>query len=441
MKILIIESRSNIVLWDEVFQNNLDDTVEVHYLIFNAHFSSNFGINHYVKKNKDEGDNIDVPIQFDRQRNFFKSTNVHHYGSYYRQIYEIINKIQPNVVLGEAASFQDYLTIKVCREFGILYLNPMTSRYPSNRFAFYIEDTLVPFLGSRENLNENNLTKIYEGIVNRVVIPDYMSKKNYKFSIVKRILDLKVKLLSYLKGDPNTPSALYFISRTISLKKIEKQWSNVSVNDLTSENKFKLLYPMQMQPESNIDVYGAPFNNQFEIIKSICKYLDKDDVLYIKPNPKPFMEISEELVRFANQSKQIKLLSFDSSMNDIFPKVDLIITVTGTVSIEAILANKPVGVFKTTYFNDTKNCYQIKNYEDIADLIGMVKTKSFTKLNIEDRLDHLNYLNNISYQGRISFVNLQEDEILEIRKSFKLFLSQFSLIDPKEIEKHISTIN
>mgnify|MGYP001230118346 CR=1 FL=1 len=426
MKIVIIESRNNIAIWDRVFVNGLDGFIEPHYFIFNKFYSSNYGKNHYLKFGVSSEHPVEVPVQYDRQRNFFNSKSTDHYGHYYSEIKSLILKIEPKLIFGEAASFQDYLTIKICRELGITYLNPMTSRYPKNRFAFYLEDTLIPFLGSMDESSDSELEVELNNIVCRKSTPDYMQKKNYKLNYGKRANDLWVKFKSYLNNDPNTPSGHSFINRKLRLRGLKKKWHQQSTTFFGNDNKgMKVLYAMQMQPESNIDVYGHPYNNQSKLIEKIYNSLGESDILVIKPNPKPFMELSESIIDIAKKNNRVVLVPFDYPMKEVFDKVDMIISVTGTVAIEAILSNKPIAVLKKTYFNDVANCTYLRAHEEISDFIEKIRKGGYNPISWDKRKKHLDYLTKVSYKGRISSVNLNQNEVLTIQKSFVLFFDQF----------------
>jgi hypothetical protein len=52
------------------------------------------------------------------------------------------------------------------------------------------------------------------------------------------------------------------------------------------KNVFSILYPLHLQPEANIDVWGRPRRNQLESIQNIANNLKGSQILYIKPQPK-----------------------------------------------------------------------------------------------------------------------------------------------------------
>ncbi|MDO5978842.1 hypothetical protein [Flavivirga spongiicola] len=423
-KIIIIESRDNVKIWDEVFDENFcnRNNVEIHFLIFNKLFSSRSGNNHFINNGVSDK-KIDVPINYDRQRNYFGSNRTDYYV-YYKSMKDKITEINPNFIFGEAASFQDYLAIKICREVNIMYLNPMTSRYPIGRFAFYKEDTLVPFLGSNENLSDSKLEELYNQITNKKVVPDYMIKKNYKLKTKQKFKDLLVKVIAYRNGDKNTPSPFHYIKRTVKNKANQSRVKKISIKTLPKTKSFKILYPMQMQPESNIDVYGHPFNNQLEIIKELSKQLQEDDELIIKPNPKPFMEITSGLIDFISTNEKVSILNFDISMGEIFKDINMVVTVTGTIAIECILINKPLIALKSTYFNTTKNSIVMKSYNEIKEIISSIKNGNYPTMPYRQRLEYLNYLNKISYQGIIGSLNMSADKTAVLKNSFELFFLQ-----------------
>lgn len=99
---------------------------------------------------------------------------------------------------------------------------------------------------------------------------------------------------------------------------------------------------MQIQPESTIDVWGCPLKNQLEIIKEIASQLTGDDTLFVKPNPKSSYELTDELLNFLESNQtQIVTLSHEISMADVLGRMDLVITVTGTIAYECLWSDKP----------------------------------------------------------------------------------------------------
>ena len=90
-------------------------------------------------------------------------------------------------------------------------------------------------------------------------------------------------------------------------------------------------------------------------------------------------------------------------MDDVVPKTDLVVTVTGTIAIECILSDKPVVTLVKTINNKIENCIYIDEIDsELASVIGKVKKGNFPTSSQKDKIAFVNMLNQLSYKGKIS---------------------------------------
>ena len=255
-------------------------------------------------------------------------------------------KVEPDVVFGEATLFHELLTIEFCKEADILYLHPTSCRYPNNRFSFYLFDTLKPYSNEKCRWSESELEEALDKIVNRKAAPDYM-KKHLGVDALKYKLR-KLKGLSYsfvtsgiigeIYNTPPLVQKLYAETRRkLDLRKY-RELSTKSFDSYGVENT--IVYPLQMQPEANIDVWGYPHNCQSDIIASVANRLGEGWNILIKPNPKSKYEIDNDLLRVVEKNSNVVALSHDVAMNDLFSRFDYFYTVTGTINHECLLSGK-----------------------------------------------------------------------------------------------------
>lgn len=350
MKILFVENRYKTGFWELIAQKLVKDGHEVCWIVQNHLFKPTVGEvwtipyfkGSYSKNKTYDTETIKI-ISSNRGLNYFgiKSDD---FIFYYRdEISKIIEVTRPDIAFGESTLFHELLIINECRNRNILYLHPTSCRYPTGRFSFYLYDTLQPYGGSEEELLKEEALYIINQIVTRSVVPDYMKVLKPAVGFGDKITDKWRLTKGYIMGERfNTPSP--FIKRKVEQKKEQliELWDNMALESISIDDRFKLLYPMQMQPEANIDVWGYPYNNQLETIKRVTAQLTDNDVLYLKANPKSKYEITEELLLFAkNNSEKIILLKHSVPMQDVFAQVDFVITITGTISFECIWADKP----------------------------------------------------------------------------------------------------
>ena len=419
MKILFIENRHKTFFYEPIARQLQADGNKIYWIIQNKEFvpsldSVKYTIPYPKEKIKYQTDKeIEEIIKIDRQFNHFNQKDSTYFYYYNERIRDIIEKIMPDIVFGESTAFHELLTILNCKKLGILYLNPSSCRYPIGRFSFYEYDTLIPFKGSGEVLQKKDAEYIIDQIVNRTAVPDYM--KLTPPSKLTKIKDKLLKVKSYMLGEKyNTPNPFLKYKSEKQKKQINLKWDEASVKEISDENSFTILYPLQMQPEANIDVWGKEYRDQTNLISKIADSLSKDCKLIVKPNPKSNYEISEELITLATRNKQIEILHHFVKMDNVLPKVDLVITVTGTIAIECILSNKPVITLVDTINNKVKSCIYIESIiPKLSSIIEEVKKDNFPKLLNNEKVAFINSLNKSSFEGKVSDPLTDESCILE----------------------------
>jgi hypothetical protein len=429
MRIIFVENQYKTYFFEAIASKLKEEGHEIFWIIQNKLFAPKGDFNKFIipypqekQYLKIDDEDIDNIIYSDRNINYFGKENESYFYYYNEQIKEIVYKIKPDIAFGESTLFHELLTGKHCKELGVKYLNPLPCRYPTGKFSFYLYDTLEPFKGCDENLPKDQVLDIINNITGRTIAPDYM--KPVVITKVKKTKDKLKKIAGYYTGEKyNTPSPLAKL-------KIEKQknvtiesWDSLATTKIKHKNKFKVLYPLQVQPEENIDVWGRKRRDQLAVIQEIESNLPENTVLYVKPNPKPKYEVDEKMIDFISSSEKISMVHHSVSMTDIFNEFDLIITVTGTVAIESILSNKPVVNLIETLNNTVKNCVYLENLKELPQIIDNIKNNTFPRATEQDKIDFVNLLNKTSYFGNVSDVFsdkncINKDNVVLITKAF-----------------------
>jgi len=409
MKLLFIENRHKTFFYEPITKRLEALGHEIHWLIQNKQFKPkaskhihiiSYPLAKYKIKSKDE--DVENVICSDRQVNHFKAADKSYFYYYNDKIEALILKIKPDFVFGESTSFHELLTINNCKKHDILYLNPSTCRYPVGRFSFYKYDTLEPYLGSNETLSNEKATEIIDQIVFRKTAPDYMQlKPPSKLTILK---DKLLKVYAYYRGEKySTPNPIVKYTLEKQKQKNIISWDEEALKSIESSRDIKLLYPLQMQPEANIDVWGRPYRDQHQLVKSLSKALSANAILYIKPNPKSKYELDKNLIDFAQKANNVKPLHHSTKMDDVLPHIDLVITVTGTIAIECILSNTPVVSLVNTINTRANNCKFVSNIKsELPQIIKIVAEGNFPKTSDEEKITYINLLNKTSFKGIVS---------------------------------------
>lgn len=439
MRILFIENRAKTFFWEAIAKKLQKSGHLIHWIIQNNSYLPETGelniINYPQNEkivNEEYSEVIQRIIKADRQVNFFGSKSTDYFYYYNEKIEQILQKVKPNIVFGESTAFHELLVIENCKNRNILYLNPSSCRYPLGRFSFYKYDSLDPYYGSNEILSEVQAIEILQSIVSRKVRPDYMKivKPSRPDLFKERIL----KIRSYYNGEKyNTPSPITKFKIEKTRKANILHWDKIAMSNISDEKDFNILYPLQMQPEANIDVWGRKYRNQLEVIKALLHHTSEDCYIYIKPNPKSKYEITNELIAFVNNERRVILLKHEVKMGDVFSKIDLVVTVTGTIAIECILANKPVLTLVKTQNNYNRNCLYLENFGDLGSYINLIKKEKFPQLSTEEKVDFINLLNIKSYSGIISDpfsdrFSTSEENIDKIVRAFRDVLNSINVL-------------
>ena len=409
MKLLFIENRHKTYFFDAIANELNQNGHEIHWLIQNKQFlpqgnSKTHIIDYPTGKEKYPAkiEEVEEVIKSDRQLNHFNKKDTSSFYYYNNKIETLLKMIRPDFVFGESTAFHELLTIHNCKKHNILYLNPSTCRYPVGRFSFYKFDTLQPYSGSNEILSTNDAEAVINQITNRKTVPDYMKPSPVSKGDI--ISDKVQKIYGYFNGEKyNTPSPLQKYKAEKTKNRNIKIWNSTALKDIKEVNLFKVLYPLQMQPEANIDVWGRKFRNQTLLIRDIAEKLPNNCLLYLKPNPKSKYELTSELISLINGVDNIKHLHHSTIMDDVLPQINLVITVTGTIAIECLLNNKPIITMVKTINNEAKNCIHVSSLsKDLEPIIKAVKNNSFDVISELEKIEFVNTLNSSSFKGVVS---------------------------------------
>lgn len=359
---------------------------------------------HEAQKRGIPKDVLDYVSFTDRNLYVFGCENDDYYYHYYNQIRDYILKVGPDLVIGESTQFYELLAISVCKREGILYLHPSTCRYPVDRFSFYQYNTLEPYKGSGEEYSYEEALKLANDIANRSTQPTYMVVPPFSW---KRWLDDKkdkfIKTYCYYRGEHYcTPSLGKKRQLNRHRNELVEQWESLARAKNWEEaikNKFVVMYPMQMQPEANLDVWGYPYRNQTETIRKIADQLRENEILVVKPNPKAKYELTDELMALLKICDNIVIVPLATPMANVFSRTNIVVVVTGTIAMECVVANKPVVTLANTLNNKQRNCPYLDDLMKLRPFIDKAKKGEYIKITDDERVAYINELVRTSYEG------------------------------------------
>lgn len=340
MKILILENREKTVFWNAVFSDQQFKNFEVSWIVQNPVFNKNLvGSVYEIKfpsiqelKTPSETENLVT----DRGRDYFEAGDKH-YSYYSEKIDQIIKLVNPDLVIGESTLFHELIAIRICQNLGIPFLHPVSERYPQRRFAVFSGTSQVPVVQSGDIMSIEDATALATRIAENREVLNYLPSSQWKTRAIKKARWLfsryHVVLGRFFGERYNTPSL--FQKRRLA----KNRDANLIIWDkcakVPKNGEQSILYPLQMQPENTIDVWGVGFHDQVKIIEEILEASEPNVTVSVKANPKPYYELGDDLLDFCVRHPRINLLPRSLSMVEAMKRTVGAITITGTVGFEA----------------------------------------------------------------------------------------------------------
>jgi hypothetical protein len=343
-RLLFIENREKTYFWAAVARRLAQEGHDIAWLVQNPVFARALpGRRHLIpfpraRDLEGEVDLADFPaLATDRGREHFGAGHAH-YAYYARRIEAVIDREAPDVVLGEPTLFHELLALDVCERKSIPFVHPVGERYPAGRFAIYAGATQRPVLESGDRLDEAEALDLASRIASGRTIPTYMARGS-RLTRARNRLRWGVTrgrvIAGRWRGERyNTPSPLRKLALNRTARANLARWTEAASIPPLPERA--ILYPLQMQPENTIDVWGRPDFDQIGIIRRILAAAPDDVAVAVKANPKPYYELSDALLDFCRPAPRVHLLPVETTMIEALRLTTGAITVTGTVGYEAV---------------------------------------------------------------------------------------------------------
>jgi hypothetical protein len=355
LKLLFVENRYTTRLLERVALRLALNGHEVSWLVQNHLFRPR-GWDRVYCIPYPAGDSTPSPPEFaaltriDRGVRYFGG-NPSHYAHYAEHIGSVLDTVCPDVVFGESTQFHELITVAMCRRRGIEFLHPAATRIPHGRISFLRGDTTDTFAGSGEQLNESAAHQLVQAVANRrySAFTNASHASQAEPALQRRLRaagDSLTILAAWLHGERFvTPSPwrkfrLEWLRRR-ALKRVD---TLAGAMPAVPTGRY-VLYPMQMQPETNIDVWGAPHHDQAAIIAKAAASLEGSGrLLVVKLNPTAKYELLEPGLFDSLAQSNVRVAPRSCPMAPLFAGAEALLTVTGSVLYESIFSGKPVFV-------------------------------------------------------------------------------------------------
>ena len=156
-----------------------------------------------------------------------------------------------------------------------------------------------------------------------------------------------------------------------------KYYFSSKVNDSIPEKS--VFFPAQFQPEESTLTQGVWYANQVALIENISKSLPFGYTLVVKFHPWGRANRPLWQYRYLKNFYNIKFSDLNSKM--IIPKVQAVITISGTISMECLAFDKPCIILGKSFYDYFELFYKVNKIQDLhLILVKVLIDKHYEKI-------------------------------------------------------------
>lgn len=130
-----------------------------------------------------------------------------------------------------------------------------------------------------------------------------------------------------------------------------------------------LFFGLHMQPESTPDVYAPFFANQFDVIEKIARAMPPTHQFLVKLHISDADNYSRKQLRSLLRLPGVQLVLPNVSSREFIDNCDAVVTIAGTIGLEAALLGKPVIIFGKMNYNRMPSVERVGDIYDLPALI------------------------------------------------------------------------
>ncbi len=218
----------------------------------------------------------------------------------------------------------------------------------------------------------NNWCKNYLSNLDSIV-PDYMKFNNLdNLKLLNRYLNVPKfkKLLLLWKHRNDDHLHAFQVGNPLALS-WRMVWRNIMrKSKISSCRRYYtapqrgdryLLYPLHYHPESSTSILSNAYLDEFDVIRNICFSLPVGTMLYVKDHISAFGYPPINFYRKLASLPNVRILSPFENTKALIRNSAAVITLTSTVGYEALLLNKRVFLFGSTFYKFHPNVVRVEN--------------------------------------------------------------------------------
>ena len=326
----------------------------------------------------------------------------------------MLDEIKPDYFLTyEPVFHHQKLLLELCRLKGIKVLSLMIAAGIQNK-------TIIVENGATYDIDQNHITNNFTSTTNLEdddvygsIIKKITDKKS-NVSFMNKFRGLMKYLLDFNSNDADSNFMYYGRSKfkvvkdaiflELKRKKNHSFLQKVSESSPNLKNPY-IYYPMAIDEEMNILHYAPYFTNQIEVIRHIAKSMPINYSLYVKEHIAAKLRGWHDIDYYKQimDIPNVILIDPQFNHNELLKNSELVITIRGTSSFQAMKYAKPVILFGEYPIEIMPSVFRVDSINVLPELI---------KKALKHQVDPLDYRKYVELLGdRLFEFNIFEYEI------------------------------
>ncbi len=295
---------------------------------------------------------------------------------YYRDMKRFLQEHDITHVFAEPTNVNDLLLYMICRELGIAFVSPRDMRFPPKQMIFfegYGQERVLPIengahaVTGREILKSftaGRPTPYYFNMLNRrrVVHPGKIAQAAIRRLRLRRLVS--GRSLTHYDAWGRIKLTVRRVANSVYMHRLCRY---DEMDRIAGRLAF---YGLHVQPENSIDVLGSYVSDQLKLIKDIRRALPFDMTLIVKEHPNFLGMKGPRFFRELRRIPNVRLIRHHVPTFDLYERLDLVLTVSGTTAYEAGLLGIPAVTFSPMYFNGLSSVAYCPDLSRLKELVS-----------------------------------------------------------------------
>lgn len=313
---------------------------------------------------------------------------------------KFFKEVKPKLIFIEPTWTHEILICKFAKRYNISIVAPVKDKLLPDRFLAFKDENHLNFY---KNLNNKDAIKLSSEAFNSVVkdkpvqyFKRFNNRNTFDFRKIPKLYRL-IKISIFNFRNPNIQNTIFndIFFKIIAILRSKLQLFSLKFKKLDDIKKKYIFITLHVQPEASIDVVGSKYSNQIEFIRNIANTTPDEYYILVKEHSHAIGNRENSFYKKLQQIRNVILLHPSESSRKAIQKSSLVISNTGTSSLEACILEIPSVTATSMFYNQAMIRKSFNpNEEKVSELL-----KEFKKMDKVNLMYHLEKIYEGSFEG------------------------------------------